>query len=130
MNWPWWSPFGGAPEITPARLFRWIEAGRPVQLVDSRTALEYSQGTISRARHAPVTTLQEALEELSLDPEKPVVFLCLSGHRSRPGTRLLRSLGYEAYSLEGGILSWRRSGFPLEKPEGASAIHAPKQKQP
>lgn len=117
MNWPrlWWLPIGNVPEITPQKLQRWIAAGRPVQLVDSRTGMEYSQGTIAGARHAPLMELPGALEELDLDPERPVVFLCLSGHRSRPGTRLLRSQGYQAYSLKGGILAWKQAGYPLNR---------------
>jgi rhodanese-related sulfurtransferase len=118
---PWWLPFGGVPEISTGRLHRWIQEGRPVQLVDSRTALEFQQGTVARARHVPVTGLPQALEGLDLDPEKPVVFLCLSGHRSRPGTRLLRSRGFEAYSLKGGIMAWRRAGYGLETPEGSAS---------
>jgi rhodanese-related sulfurtransferase len=113
----WWLPFGGVPEITPARLQRWLAEERPVLLVDSRTGLEFRQGTVAGARHAPVTELPEAIDRIEIDPEKPVVFLCLSGHRSRPGTRLLRSRGIEAYSLKGGILAWRREGYPLEEPE-------------
>jgi rhodanese-related sulfurtransferase len=113
----WWLPFGGVPEITPEKLHRWLEEGRPVQLVDSRTGLEFNQGTIVGARHAPVTDLPQALDHLGLDLRLPVVFLCLSGHRSRPGTRLLRSRGREAYSLKGGIMAWKRAGHPLVDPE-------------
>lgn len=112
----WWLPFGGVPEITPAGLSRWIQEGHPVQLVDSRTMIEFQQGTVAGAQHAPVTALPDALKGIILDPENPVVFLCLSGHRSRPGTRLLRSRGFEAYSLKGGIMAWRRAGFALEEP--------------
>jgi rhodanese-related sulfurtransferase len=62
LRWPWWLPFGGVPEITPAKLHRWLEEGLPVQLVDSRTALEFRQGTVAGARHAPVTGLPDALD--------------------------------------------------------------------
>ena len=111
----WWLPFGRVPKITPQQLHRWLEEGRPLQLVDSRTRMEYQQGTIAHAPSALVSELPGALDRLDLDPEKAVVFLCLSGHRSRPGTRLLRARGYEAYSLKGGIMAWKRAGYPLEK---------------
>jgi rhodanese-related sulfurtransferase len=113
---PWWLPFGGVPEITPHRLHRWLQEGRPVQLIDSRTSLEFEQGTIQDAKPAPVTDLPGALDRLAIDAQHPVIFLCLSGHRSRPGTRLLRRRGLQAYSLKGGILAWRRAGYPLNKP--------------
>ena len=113
----WWLPFGRVPEITPSKLHEWLEEGRPVQLVDSRTESEYCQGTIRDAQHAPLTGLPQSLESIFLDPDQPVVLLCLSGHRSRPGTRLLRSQGMEAYSLKGGIMAWKKAGYPLTKPE-------------
>jgi rhodanese-related sulfurtransferase len=117
LNWRhlWWLFIGNVPEISPQELQRWLDSGRPVQLVDSRTGLEYRQGTIAGARHAPVTNLPGVLEDLDLDPERPVVFLCFSGHRSKPGTRLLRWRGFEAYSLKGGILAWKQVGYPLSR---------------
>ena len=110
----WWLPFGGAPEIKPEKLKRWLDEGHPVQLVDARTGLEYSQGTIGNAKHAPVTGLPESIERLGLDPDRPVVVLCASGHRSLPGTRLLRSRGIEAYSLRGGVMGWKKKGFSIQ----------------
>jgi rhodanese-related sulfurtransferase len=114
----WWLPFGHVPEIAPEQLRRWLEAGHPVQLVDARSGLEYGQGTISGARHAPVTRLPDSLDRLGLDSGRPVVLLCLSGHRSRPGARLLHRRGFEAYSLKGGLLAWTGVGDGLEKPNG------------
>jgi rhodanese-related sulfurtransferase len=112
----WWLPIGPVPEISPQELQGWLEEGRPLQLVDSRTGPEYQQGTISAARHAPVTAMPASIQRLPIDPDRPVVMLCLSGHRSRPGTRWLRAQGIEAYSLKGGILAWRQAGYPLNEP--------------
>jgi rhodanese-related sulfurtransferase len=58
-----------------------------------------------------------SVADLNLDPEVPVVALCLTGHRSLPAVRWLRSKGYEAYSLSGGITAWKKAGFPLNNPE-------------
>lgn len=102
----WWLPFGPVSEIPPEQLQRWLDEGKPVQLVDSRTPVEYRQSRIDGARLAPVTDLPEAIDRLELDPARPVVVICLSGHRSRPGTRLLRQRGYQAFSLKGGMLAW------------------------
>lgn len=112
----WWLPFGRSPEISPQELHHWLEEGQPVQLADARTSLEYQQGTIGAARHAPLSEMPRSLDRLGLDPAVPIVMLCLSGHRSIPGTRWLRSRGYQAYSLKGGILAWKRAGFPLTPP--------------
>lgn len=116
---PWWAPIGWVPEITPLALKQWLEEGRPLHLVDARTLLEYRQGTLPGARHAPVTGMPASLEALDLSADRPVVVLCLSGHRSRPGVRWLRARGYEAYSLQGGLLNWLRDGYRLTPPETA-----------
>lgn len=117
MKLPWWVPFGPAPQVSPEDLQRWLAEDPALQLVDARTSLEYQQGTLGAARHAPVTETPAALQRLGLDRTRPVVVLCLSGHRSLPGTRWLRSQGYQAYSLAGGLLAWQRSGLPLNPPQ-------------
>lgn len=109
---PWWLPFGGVPEVDADELYCWIEEGLPVQFIDARSGLEFRQGTISDAVHAPVTKMPGVMEGLTLEPGK-VVMLCLSGHRSRPGTRWLRARGVEAYSLKGGVSAWKRKGYPI-----------------
>jgi rhodanese-related sulfurtransferase len=114
----WRLPFGRVPEIEPGQFKRWLDEGKPLQIVDSRTAAEYRQGTIGAALHAPVTDLPGSLQSHSFDAQVPIVVLCLSGHRSIPGTRWLRSQGYEAYSLKGGILAWKQAGFKLKRPGG------------
>ena len=105
----WWAWLGYVPEVPAEKLKRWLDEGCPVQLIDARTGFEYQSGTIPGARHAPVTEMPAAVERLGLEPGRPVVALCLTGHRSRPAVRLLRSRGVEAYSLKGGIMSgsWR-----------------------
>lgn len=112
----WRLPLGRVPEVTPQTLASWLAEGQPVQLVDARTGMEYRQGTIGLAVHAPLSETPAALKRLTLNPHQPVVMLCLSGHRSLPGTRWLRAAGYEAYSLKGGILAWRAARLPLNPP--------------
>ena len=111
----WWLPFGDVHEISPQTLKSWLDSGSSVQLLDARTGLEYSSGTIADAQHAPVTGLPGRLDSIELDPDRPVVVLCASGHRSRPWARLLAARGIEAYSLKGGLLAWRSAGFRLNK---------------
>ena len=113
MIMPWWLPIGQVPEVSPGELRRWLEAGRPLQLADARTAMEFSEGSLPGARHAPLTGMPRSLDDLPLQKNIPVVMLCLSGHRSRPGTRWLRRRGYEAYSLQGGLMAWKAAGFDL-----------------
>ena len=112
----WWLPFGNVPEVSSQELAHWLEDGRPLQLADARTRREYEAGSIGEARHASVTEMPGSIERLNFSQDQPVVMLCLSGHRSRPGTRWLRSRGIQAYSLQGGVSAWVRAGLPLTRP--------------
>ena len=115
MNLPWWLPIGSAPEVSPQELKRWMDEGRPLQFLDARTELEYQQGTIGGAVHAPLTGMPTSIASVQLDPNTPVIMLCLSGHRSLPGTRWLRRRGYQAYSLKGGVMAWKQAGYGVDK---------------
>lgn len=50
-----------------------------------------------------------------LDSSHPVYVICASGNRSRAMTDLLRSAGFDAYSVAGGIQAWIQSGRSVEK---------------
>ena len=114
---PWWMPAGAAPEISATELQQWLQQQRPLQIVDARSWLEYRQGTIAAARHAPLSGMPQSLARLQLEKQVPVLVLCLTGHRSLPGTRWLRRRGYAAYSLAGGVGSWLRAGYALARPK-------------
>jgi len=118
-----WITGGKPPVISAQELKQWLDEGRPLQLVDARTLLEFRQGTIAGARHAPLVEMPASLQRLELKPGKPVVVLCLSGHRSLPGTRWLRARGYEAYSLQGGILAWKKADYELNPAREEPGAH-------
>ncbi len=111
----WWLPFGPVPSIEPGELKAWLDEGRALQLVDARSGAEFRGGSIGSAAHAPVTEMPASMIRQNLDRKLPVVVLCLSGHRSPPGTRCLRARGFEAYSLRGGFIAWRKAGYGVGK---------------
>jgi len=115
MALPWWLPFGRVPELGPAALAEALAGPRAPQLLDVRTALEFAGGRIAGAIGVPVTALSARLPALGLDRARPVVAICLSGHRSIPAVRLLRAQGFEASQLAGGMLAWRAAGLPEER---------------
>lgn len=110
----WALPVGKVPEISPQQLNEWLKDNQGVQVIDARTTLEYQQGTIGSAIHAPLTEMPASMERLTFDKASPIVVLCLSGHRSRPGVRWLRARGYDAYSLSGGLMAWKSAGFSVD----------------
>ena len=99
---------------------RRIDAGE-VQLVDVREPQEWDAGRIAGARHIELDRLQA--EAGTLDPERPVLFYCRVGGRSGMAANAFRRAGYDAYSLDGGLIEWRRRGLPLEPDGGTVAQH-------
>lgn len=115
MRLPWWWPFGRVDEIAPRALEALLarDGGGNIQLIDVREEFEYQQGHVVGARSVPIHALPQSLDSLGLDPQRPIVAICLSGHRSIPAYRLLKRKGYDqVYSLAGGMLAWRRDQLP------------------
>ena len=71
-----------------------------VQLLDSRTPVEYARGHAEGFFNIPVDELRECIGEL--DKTKPVYMMCQSGLRSYIASRILTNLGFDAYNFSGG----------------------------
>ena len=119
MKFPWWFPFGKVDELTPRELHDKIQHdGADLQLIDVRSASEYAGGHIANSRNVSIETLPHRLANLKLDPQRLVIAICLSGHRSVPAYRLFKQAGFdEVYQLAGGMMSWRRDRMPTVKDE-------------
>jgi rhodanese-related sulfurtransferase len=97
-----------------------IESG--AQVVDVRTDVEYDESHIAEARHIPLADVQAEAD--SLDRSKPVVLYCRSGERSGPAADAFAASGWDAHSIDGGLLQWAEEGLPVE-PEGAAVAENP-----
>ena len=93
------------------------EAG-DIQLIDVREDYEYAAGRVAGARHIELQLVASQAE--TIDRDKPVVFYCRVGSRSSMAAGAFRGAGYEAYSMDGGLLAWEQQGLPLE---GQVAAH-------
>jgi rhodanese-related sulfurtransferase len=108
------------PETTPADAKQIIDSGS--QLIDVRTDVEYEAGHIPGARHIPLSDLQREAD--GLDRDQPVIIYCRSGNRSGPAAEAFAASGWDARSIEGGLIAWHEAGLELE-PEGGSVIDNP-----
>jgi rhodanese-related sulfurtransferase len=95
-----------------------IAAG-DVQLVDVREPYEWDAGRIAGARRIGLDRL--AAEAESLDRATPLLFYCRVGSRSAMAAGAFRQAGFDAYSLDGGLVEWERRGLPLEPGDGSVA---------
>jgi rhodanese-related sulfurtransferase len=107
-------------QLDPTQARELIDSG--AQVVDVRTAVEHAESHISGAAHIPLDRLdQESAEALRTD--KPVLVYCRGGNRSEMAAEALRNSGYDAHSIDGGLVAWDEAGLPLE-PEGAPVAPA------
>ncbi|SEN81241.1 Glyoxylase, beta-lactamase superfamily II [Halorientalis persicus] len=100
------------PEITPAELYRRIEAGEPVTIVDVRQPHEYEkwriEGQAAETVNVPDRKLSrtdpaDVIEGL---PTENVVTVCGTGKISRSSARHLRRGDVDAENLAGGMEAW------------------------
>jgi hydroxyacylglutathione hydrolase/adenylyltransferase/sulfurtransferase len=111
------APIGLAPERVQALLGQ----DGAVQLIDVREPYEREAGHIAGSRHLELTEL--AAQASSIERERPVVFYCRVGSRSLMAAQALRAAGYEAYSMDGGLVRWASEGRPLSPEGGVVADH-------
>lgn len=98
-------------DVAPEWVRERHEAG-DIQLIDVREDYEYDAGRVPGARHIELQLI--ASEAETIDRDKPVVFYCRVGSRSSMAAGAFRQAGYEAYSMDGGLVAWEAEGLPLE----------------
>ena len=106
-------------QLPPTRARELIEGG--AQVVDVRTAGEHAAGHIAGSAHIPLERLGEEADEL--ERERPVVVYCRGGNRSAMAAEAMRNSGWDAHSIDGGLVAWSDAGLPLE-PEGGEVAPA------
>jgi hydroxyacylglutathione hydrolase/adenylyltransferase/sulfurtransferase len=92
-----------------------------IQLIDVREDYEWEAGRLAGARH--IELQQVASEAATIDRETPVVFYCRVGSRSGMAASAFRRAGFDAYSMDGGIMAWEAQGLALEPSDGYVEDH-------
>ena len=86
-------------------------ADSAVQLVDVRTAGEYSQGTIPGSVNIDVNSGEFGVTADSLlDKSRTVAVFCRSGRRSKKAAEILSLNGFNVVELDKGYNSWVEAG--------------------
>ena len=97
-------------ELAPERARELTSEGAP--LIDIRNPDEHEAGHIGGDQLIPFDRLKDEASRLPTD--RPVVLYCRGGDRSSAAVQALRASGYDAYSIEGGLLAWQEHGLPVE----------------
>lgn len=110
---------GTAKEISVADAAHKL-AAEDIQLIDVRTQSEWDGSRLDDARHIELGALTSKAGEI--DKDRPVIFYCHSGSRSRMAADAFAASGYDAYNLTGGIKAWNEAGQRLDPP-GGEIVH-------
>jgi rhodanese-related sulfurtransferase len=107
---------GQALPISPVELFRYLGTAKAPLLIDVRRAPAFDADDcriIGAARHLPddVSTWGGGLPQT-----RSIVVYCVHGHEVSQGVAgALRSAGYQAAYLEGGIADWKARKLPTRR---------------
>lgn len=91
-------------EITPQELADALSSPSPPLLVDVREDYEWDVSRIEGAAHVPLARLRAEIARLPRDRE--IILYCRSGARSARGVAMLRTEGFAARNLAGGLVRW------------------------
>lgn len=74
------------------------------ELIDVRTPNEFRSGHIGYAKNVPLNKIAR----FTTNKEHEIYVICQSGMRSKQAAKILRSNGYDAKSVRGGMNRWNR----------------------
>lgn len=87
-----------------------------IQLIDVRTAEEFSEGHLPNALNIDYLNASFKDEIKTLDKERPVYVYCKSGGRSAKAAAILKEHGFvKVVNLQGGYSEWTNAGLPTMK---------------
>ncbi|NHE59537.1 rhodanese-like domain-containing protein [Cyclobacterium plantarum] len=76
-------------------------------VIDVRTAGEFNQGKLPKARNLDMMSPNFKQQIQNLPKDKSYYLYCRSGNRSGHACAMMADLGFEkVYNLAGGIISW------------------------
>lgn len=111
-------PRASPPSMDADAVAKGLESG-DAQVIDVRDESEWNAGRVPGSRHVLLSELPANAE--SIDRGKALVFVCRGGSRSAMAAEAFRASGYDAYNLDGGLLTWAEAGHPLDPEDGEVA---------
>lgn len=110
-------------ETLGAKEFNELVLKPGIQLVDIRTAMEFSTGYIAGAENIDFYQSNFAILIEALNKDKPLAIYCKSGGRTKDALKILSKAGFkQIYSLSGGLMAWEKAGYKLVMPKPVKPI--------
>ncbi len=92
-----------------------IDKKEKLFIIDIRAKADYDEKHIPTSVHCPWSEVGEWIEDDVFKKDEHIVVVCYSGQTAGQTVGILRSLGYNACSLKGGMnTGWQNDNLPLE----------------
>lgn len=111
------------PSVSAQELHKMQEAGCDMQVLDGRSAAEFTKMSIPGARSCPNAELGYRAAQMAA-PGTPIVVNCAGRTRSIIGAETLRLAGWSGpvHALRNGTQGWRLAGYDLDHGLDAEAL--------
>jgi rhodanese-related sulfurtransferase len=111
----------GTESVDPPALKSWLDQGRKMVVLDSRTHEEFQRMAIPGALSVPGGELAYRIGDLAPDPDTLVVVNCAGRTRSILGAESLRRAGVpnRVVALRNGTMGWELAGLACERGRAA-----------
>lgn len=113
------------PTISPQELASLRRAGKPIELIDVRTPVEFREVHVEFARNVPLDQLDpEAIKaRRNGNADQPLYVVCRSGSRGRQACEKLVAAGLaNVVNVEGGTIACEAAGLPVVRGKQAISL--------
>lgn len=110
--------------ISVNQLHKLTETGKPVELVDVRTPVEYREVHVTFARNVPLDQLKPSeLAAQRNGSDEPLYVVCRSGGRGKQACEKLLACGLtNVVNVEGGTQAWEAAGLPVVRGQKSMSL--------
>jgi rhodanese-related sulfurtransferase len=106
---------GGVQLLNPTQVVEKMNRERALVL-DTRSAQAYGEGHIVDAWHLPESELENKVNKLGKQKDKPVIVTCQAGQQcTKVGVQLIKQGFEQVFALKGGMNAWLEAGLPQVK---------------
>jgi glyoxylase-like metal-dependent hydrolase (beta-lactamase superfamily II)/rhodanese-related sulfurtransferase len=108
-------PTAHVDQLSMKELYEMSKSKSGMVFVDVRSTREYEGPHIKGTINIPLHDLRTRYKEL--DPDKPTVLICSTGHRSSTGASILKQQGFrQVFNVGGGMKGYSAAGYAPECP--------------
>ncbi len=114
-----------ATTITPQELHEIRRSGKPVDLIDVRTPVEFREAHVEGARPVPLGGLdpRAVMAGRNGNAATSLYIICRSGSRASQACERFLAAGFpDEVNVEGGVLAWEQAGLPLVRGKKAVSL--------